>query len=241
MAQFTQAVITQKGLELNAKIQAGVCQAAFTRAAIGNGIWTPAAGQTIRGMLYLAEDLASEKMTVSFTSITVVQSDKVLLESAFNNANVVTRFNITELGLYATDPDEGEILYSISICEEGDADLMPAGTGGSITFVYKNYISIWDAASVTIETSGAFALAEDVGSIGSLTTEDRSSVVNAVNELDYKARVLNGNTRLYNVDWVSGIVSFPTAADGSADDENATVLTDDGGNILITEKHFKFI
>jgi hypothetical protein len=107
--------------------------------------------------------------------------------------------------------------------------------------VYKNYISVWDAASVTIETSGAFALAEDVGSIGSLTTEDRSSVVNAVNELDYKVRVLNGNTRLYNVDWVNGIVSFPTAADGSADDESATVLTDDGGNILITEKHFKFI
>lgn len=187
MAQFKQAVITEKGLHLNTKIQAGLCNAHFTKAAIGSGIWESADD------LSTATSLISQRMEEAFQDIAVVDKDKVLLTSAFPNSSVQTRFNVTELGIFAADPDEGEILYSISICDEADADLMPTQYGGSVTFIYKNYITIWNAAEVTINTSGAFALADDVGNKDDLITIDKETLVRAINELAGKVAWIENN------------------------------------------------
>jgi hypothetical protein len=177
MAQFKTSVITQKGLHLNTKIQAGQCTARFTKAAIGSGTWPEDAD------LSEATALIREQMSVAFNEVKIVDKDKVLLESAFPNTNVEEKFYISELGIFAEDPDEGEILYSISICSVGDADLMPSGDGGSVTMVYKSYITVWNAAEVTIATGGAFALAEDVGNKDELITIDKENLVRAINEL----------------------------------------------------------
>jgi hypothetical protein len=178
MAEFKQAVITEKGLHLNTKIQSGKCYATFTRAAIGNGIWEPGEGESIEDLLFEATNLKSQMMEATFSEVTVAGKDKVLLSSAFPNSSVEHRFKITELGIFAQDPDLGEILYSISVCDEAAADLMPSQYGGSVTMVYKNYITIWNAARVTIMTSGAFALATDLEEVQArfntmkATTED---------------------------------------------------------------------
>ena len=187
MAEFKQAVITEKGLRLNTKIQAGKCNATFTRAAIGDGVWTAGEGETLEDILFAATDLLSQKLEATFSEVTVADKDKVLLSSAFPNSTVERRFSITELGIFAQDPDEGEILYSISVCDLADADLMPTQYGGSVTMVYKNYITIWNAANVHITTSGAFALATDLEEV-----QARFNTMKAATEAEITS-IINGS------------------------------------------------
>ena len=186
MAEFKQAVITEKGLHLNTKIQAGKCTAVFTKAAIGSGVWAAGAGEDLEDILFAATALKTKQMESTFSEVTVSGKDKVLLSSAFPNSSVEQRFQITELGIFAQDPDEGEILYSISTCDLANADLMPTQYGGSVTMVYKSYITIWNAANVQITTSGAFALATDLEEV-----QSRFNTMKAATESEITA-IING-------------------------------------------------
>ena len=108
--EFHKRVITRKGLALLAKAQSGQCRIELTKAASGNGVYD--SGEIEK--LELHEELKSVRQVLSFSGHpTIVDEDQVLICTIINNDELTEGYYILEYGIYANDPDEGEILYAL--------------------------------------------------------------------------------------------------------------------------------
>jgi hypothetical protein len=121
---FQESVLTAKGIALNAKAQAGKCTIKLTKAAAGDGSYST--GEDISKRTALK----SVKQTFPLTTVTVQNKSNVFVKFVMTNkqdgGNLANGYYVKEVGLYATDPDEGEILYAIAIGVENQWDYMPA-------------------------------------------------------------------------------------------------------------------
>lgn len=158
MAQFRKAVITQKGLALIQKTQMQKIRLEFSRVVTGAGEYTET--EELGNLAGLKEP----KQEFPFSSISMVDGQTVKLSSALSNAELTQAYYMREIGVYATDPDEGEILYSLAVAYPGRADYMPAYDGTApVTICLDTYQSVSDVANVEIRADpGAYALASDV-------------------------------------------------------------------------------
>lgn len=157
-AEFNAGVITTKGLALLAKWQAGRCTPTLTRAVVGSGSYS--SGES----LVNRTALKSQKLSVGFSTKQVQNASTLLLRFVFDNTTLTTGFKVTEVGVYANDPDDGEILYSIATsADAANADYLPAYNGTYPSTIVFNYqIEVANAANVTIRAgTGAYALADD--------------------------------------------------------------------------------
>lgn len=127
MSVFTQQSITSAGLALLAKVQTGMTLT-FTRVSIGSGYMevyqTPAT----------MEDLVEPVLTLPIMGMRANKDNTATVSTSFNNSDMVQDFYFREIGLWAQDPDLGEILYSYGNAGN-DAELIPAH--GSTTVVEK--------------------------------------------------------------------------------------------------------
>lgn len=157
-ALFKPGVLTTDGKALLAKWQAGGSAPQITHAAIGSGSYTKTEDASTR------TSLKAEKLRVGISSATA-DGDTLNLRFVFSNDSVTTGFPVTEVGVFAKDPDKGEILYSISVsADESVADFFPAYSGNhSVSSIFDYYIKMSNAENVTIlGGTGAFALADDM-------------------------------------------------------------------------------
>ena len=179
-AEFKTGVLTTKGLALLAKWQFGATPV-ITRIAIGSGTYTD--GEDLTGRT----SLKSQKLSVGVTSKTIQNSTTVLLKAIFSNSTLAAGFSVTEIGVFATDPDEGEILYSMAVsADEAHADFLPAYNGTyPSTLVFNYQLETGNASSVTIQANmGAYASADDVNAMSvtvgklvtAVTTKETGSV-----------------------------------------------------------------
>lgn len=128
----------------------------FTKMQLGNGAAQMAATATA---------LNNPILTVEFTDFEV-GSSFVTLEANFTNETVDVGFRVTEIGYFATDPDDEtkEILYAIGNEEESTADYVPASSDRILEMTQNNLIFIGDAENVTAAIAGSsvYALKEDL-------------------------------------------------------------------------------
>ena len=110
-------VITQQGINLRAKAEAGATLE-FSRIAMGDG--TLGAAQTLLELTALL----NERMEIAIQSVEVVADGTVQVMGLLDNSDVSEGFYIREIGLFANDPDEGEILYSVIYLGD-QCDYMP--------------------------------------------------------------------------------------------------------------------
>ena len=110
---WTNAVVTEAGLALQAKLVDGQTLG-FLRVAAGTGTVDPSvlANQTA---------LANEKQTLTFQPPNVLDGAKIKVPVMLNNIGLETGYMMQQLGFFADDPDNGEILYAIVQDEVGDA------------------------------------------------------------------------------------------------------------------------
>ena len=78
------------------------------------------------------------------------------------------------MGIFATDPDKGEILYAISIADSNTVAIPANNSVGISDIVEKITIEVANAKDVTIETSGAHVTADEFESL--------KKIVNLINE-----------------------------------------------------------
>lgn len=162
MAEFRRAVITQKGIALLAKAQADEIPITVTRTVSGSGQYTDSES--------LIERTALKVPQQSFAPTSIVRRNEttVLVRFSITNAppgeTLSHGYYVREVGIYADDPDEGEILYSIAIAGEGTCDYLPAYGGTLPTTIGVSFvIEVANADEVIINTDiSAYALAEDV-------------------------------------------------------------------------------
>lgn len=109
---WTNAVVTEAGLALQAKLVDGQTLG-FLRVAAGTGTVDPAA-------LANQTALVNEKQTLTFQPPNVLDGAKIKVPVMLNNIGLETGYTMQQLGFFADDPDDGEILYAIVQDEVGD-------------------------------------------------------------------------------------------------------------------------
>lgn len=138
-----QGFYTTKGLALAAKIAAGT-KLTITKVTAGSGI-------TVEN----ASALAQERQTL--TAGTAQTGDQTAtLPVTLAEVTAAASYSLTELGVYASDPDAGEILYQVFRLDE--ARSIAAGGESVYRFYLKETVG---AAGVTVACSPAGLLVDE--------------------------------------------------------------------------------
>ena len=120
MAEWSNATMTDVGADLQAKVNAGKTKLTFTKIKVGSGVNTT-------NPLALTDVISSKWETTNFV---VKQEGKIVSVDTFITNNGITEaFRMSEIGLFAQDPDKGEVLYAY--LTDPEPDRMPAA-GGSV-------------------------------------------------------------------------------------------------------------
>lgn len=113
MAEFNKLVITNKGQSLMAKLIAGTTSIEFTKIGVSTNIYS-------ESQILALTSLSNVKQIGEISKITRINNVSVQIESAIENSKLTTGYNMNSLGLYANDPDEGEILYAVASVSSAD-------------------------------------------------------------------------------------------------------------------------
>ena len=161
MASFQSTVITERGHNLMAKIASGTTKMSFTKIRTSDSTPSDASLPTLTA-------LSSIKQTVDISGIMVINPATVKVSGAISNAGLGIGYFVRAIGLYAQDPDLGEILYSVTKAVE--ADWMPPNNGISSSSLMINLLTVTsNASNVTINVDPA-AVAT-IANINALTLE----------------------------------------------------------------------
>ena len=139
MANWTGAILTNKGRALAAKVEAGTCKLELTKLKVGDG--TPSDLESMT-------DLASPKQNIGISSITPSETGECDIECVITNKDMDRGFYMREMGIFATDPDEGEILYAVQTDTHPDY-LQGKGTSATLSIALHVTIAITNTDSVT--------------------------------------------------------------------------------------------
>ena len=176
MLVWNSSVLTKDGLALLAKAQAGKTKIQITKAATGSGTYTDSEDLTDR------KELKSKKQELTINSQEIRNISTVVLKIIISNKELAAGYEIKEFGVYAQDPDKGEILYSIATSKT--SDYMPAYNNvipSVLTMHY--YLEVSNAENVTINMAGALALATDLAAL-----EERVVKIESLRVKKYGAR-----------------------------------------------------
>ena len=170
MAAFPKMTLTNAGQALQTKVLAGATLT-FTRIALGDGQLN---GQPIAPLTALI----SQKATVEADSVRVVNTSTAQVAGFFSNADISTGFWWRETGLFAQDPDAGEILYGYT--NAGDAgDYIPTVADTRIEKYIYCSIAVASATTVdiTIPSSDTYIPMSQKGAAGGVATLDSGGKV----------------------------------------------------------------
>lgn len=108
--------LTNKGNALQIKVEAGKCKLDITKLKLGSG--------TASGDIVNLTDLVQVEQTVPISKIEVIDDYTCRVTGLVTNQGLNKTYYIREIGLYAQDPDDGEILYLVAV--DKNPDVMPA-------------------------------------------------------------------------------------------------------------------
>ncbi|MCK9445027.1 MAG: phage tail protein [Tissierellaceae bacterium] len=147
MASFKSTVITERGHNLMIKIASGTTKMRFTKIRISDSTPSDSSLPTLT-------ELSSIKQTVDISSVKVVNSATVKVSGVISNTDLAIGYYVRTIGLYAQDPDLGEILYSVTKAIE--ANWMSPNNGTSSSSLMISLLTVTsNAADITIDVEPA--------------------------------------------------------------------------------------
>ena len=148
MAEFSKLVITDKGQALIAKMIAGTGNIEFTKIAASSHTYT-------EGQLQALTALADVKQTSLISKVTRTNNVAIKVETAFTNTELKAGYYMKALGLYARDPQEGEILYAATVETSGNC-YMPPYNGITVSGAYVTLVTtVGNAENVSLKVDQA--------------------------------------------------------------------------------------
>ena len=142
MSNWGKPVLTKQGLKLQAKVDAGNAMQ-LTKCRVGSGMI--GSGQQLEDLT----ELVAPVQTLPIASVTYSDDSHACIISAVtDNSTVTTGYYLREFGIYAKDPDDGEILYAVA--SDSEPDFIPAkGTSTVISQEIGVALTFANAANVT--------------------------------------------------------------------------------------------
>lgn len=141
-------IITDRGKALQAKVLAGKCKYRFTKMAIGDGFASESSDYADKN------DLVSKKLDIEISDIGEKEGGICEVAGVVTNTGLVDAFYVREVGLYATDPDEGEILFAAQYYERPSVMESEIDDAYSKEFVFDIGVTTADSVSVTVSPAG---------------------------------------------------------------------------------------
>lgn len=150
MPNWSGLILTEKGRKLQAKVQAGT-QLALTKFKLGSGV-LPSGKQ-----LEALTDLVEPQQNVGIATIEAQDNGTCKVSATISNISLEKGYYVRELGVFATDPDEGEILYLLAT--DSAPDYLPAEGGATaVSQEFAVYVSASNADNVVAQIdAGALA------------------------------------------------------------------------------------
>ena len=167
MAAFPKMTLTNAGQALQTKVLAGA-QLTFTRIALGDG-------QLNDQPIVLLTALIHQTASVTVQSVRVIGTSTCQVSGFFSNTTITQGFQWRETGIFAQDPDVGEILYGYTNAG-GAGDYIPTAQDTRIEKYIFTSIAVANAQTVniTIPASDSFIPVTDKGIPGGVATLDAS-------------------------------------------------------------------
>lgn len=188
MSNFKRTITTQKGHALMAKMLTGVT-VEFTRIT------------TSEHDYYMLEDfelealagVENEKQSVLVSDVELTNESYSRVHSVITNTELTEGYYVKAICLYANDPDEGEILYSITVCESGKADWLPPFNTHNVSSIEVNLDTvISNAKNVSLEVNPAALISVKT------FNKFKDDVASQLNNTAQQIETVNSN--IYNLD-----------------------------------------
>lgn len=142
MANFNGLILTQAGANLQDKIAVSGATLQFTRAAIGDGLWPAGLDPTT------LTALVGEKQSLPIQGLADEGTGQHKISLLVDNTGLAQGFMTREIGVFADDPDLGEILYQVTSADSPDY-LPPDGGATHIEMALDLLVVTSSASSVT--------------------------------------------------------------------------------------------
>lgn len=192
MAEWSNATMTDVGADLQAKVNAGKTKLTFTKIKVGSGV-------NATNPLALTDVISSKWETTNFV---VKQEGKIVSVDTFITNNGITEaFRMSEIGLFAQDPDKGEVLYAY--LTDPEPDRMPA-EGGSVVISQELTIGM------VFSNTGNVSLTVNMGA---LVTHEQLEAHNAdanAHDKRFNAIIQQVNNMITSVDNSDSLAKAPT-------------------------------
>ena len=192
MAEWSNATMTDVGADLQAKVNAGKTKLTFTKIKVGSGV-------NATNPLALTDVISSKWETTNFV---VKQEGKIVSVDTFITNNGITEaFRMSEIGLFAQDPDKGEVLYAY--LTDPEPDRMPAG-GGSV--VVSQELTI----GMIFSNTGNVSLTVNMGALVTHEQLERHNADATAHDNRFNAIIQKVNNMITNVDNSDSLAKAPT-------------------------------
>ena len=152
MANWQTGQLTKAGRDLQIKVEAGRCKLELTKVKIGDGT------EDI-GSIDALTDLVGPKAVFGISSV-VAKDGMCTVTGIISSSQVTAAFYAREWGLFAKDPDRGEILYMISL-DPNPESIPPKTAALKQAATYAMNIVVSNAANITahIDPAGLVTIA----------------------------------------------------------------------------------
>ncbi len=147
MAEFGSFVITNNGQALMAKLIANQTTCNFTCIKTSSTVYTQAQLQALTS-------LTNIKQSCDISSISRVNNVSVNIKGALNNTSLTVGYTVNTIGLYAIDPDLGEILYAVARATTAGY-MPPYNSITSSGILFDLVITVGNATNVTVTINPA--------------------------------------------------------------------------------------
>lgn len=176
MGAFGGLTLTNKGKILQSKAQTGITLQ-YTRIAMGDG-------QLGSTPILALNGLIREKKSLNISKLKIQSGGKAIVGTTWSNNDLSEGFYFREIGVFANDPDEGEILYCYG--NSGAlAEYIPPGSGSDIIERNLDIVTVVGNAlnvTATIDSSLTFASQQDLEVLEQQVIENSNNLTQLQND-----------------------------------------------------------
>lgn len=236
MSIFSRCTLTRMGRNLIAKTQLGRTSVNFSKARVGDGIWM--ADEELQE----ATAIKNPRREYAFSDIIIPDENpsNVTLQVVIHNRGQESLFYVTEMGIYAQDPDLGEILYAV-LAADNQYIYLPEENGVGISQIVERVnLEVANATAVTINSTGAVVSAIDFLELRRLFNRIKNGLEGGVD-----GQILEKTSADdYAMKWKDKeqtVTTSPSEKFPKAGKENALYIDDESSEFYIwkDEKYFK--